>query len=142
VRVVAPGDTVAAAARVMAKVPCGALPVVDEDEVLGLVTDRDICLALAERDRPAGEIEVWQVCRDDVVTCRPEDDVRHALAVMRARRVRRLPVVEGGSLVGIVSLDDAVRVAIPSPGSGAGGPYDADVVLTLGAICRRRAAPA
>jgi CBS domain-containing protein len=74
---------------------------------MGVITDRDICIAAATRPRTEGEIPVRDVISTAAHTCAPSDDVRVALETMKARKVRRLPVVEqGGRLVGIVSIHD------------------------------------
>jgi CBS domain-containing protein len=103
-----PGTNLAEAAKIMWEGDCGAVPVTDEhDHVIGVITDRDICIAAATRPRTEGEIPVRDVISATAYTCTPSDDVRVALETMKARKVRRLPVVEpGGRLVGIVSIHD------------------------------------
>jgi CBS domain-containing protein len=103
-----PETNLAAAARIMWEGDCGAVPVTDErDHVVGVITDRDICIAAATRPRTEGEIPVKDVITKALYTCAPNDDVRAALETMKLRKVRRLPVVEqGGRLVGIVSIHD------------------------------------
>ena len=98
----------AAAAKIMWEGDCGAVPVTDErDRVVGVITDRDICIAAATRPRTEGEIPVKDVISKDLHTCSPGDDVRAALETMKTRKVRRLPVVEqGGRLAGIVTIHD------------------------------------
>ena len=97
---------------------CGFLPVVgSEGEVVGVVTDRDICIALGTRGRPSGEVTVADVMSKKVYSCAPDDDVRVALSAMRDGRVRRLPVItREGDLVGVTSMDD---VLLRAEGSGA-----------------------
>jgi len=89
---------------------CGILPVVNaQQQVIGVVTDRDVCIALGTRNRLAGEIAVGQVTSGKVFACKPEDDVRVALATMAHAKVRRLPVTNAdGKLEGILSMDDVV----------------------------------
>jgi CBS domain-containing protein len=103
-----PETNLAEAARIMWEGDCGAVPVTDErDLVVGVITDRDICIAAATRPRTEGEIPVKEVISKALYSCAPSDDVRAALETMRVRKVRRLPVVEpGGRLVGIVSIHD------------------------------------
>lgn len=103
-----PETNLAAAAKIMWEGDCGAVPVTDErDHVVGVITDRDICIAAATRPRTEGEIPVKEVISKAAYTCAPGDDVRAALDTMKARKVRRLPVVDqGGTLVGIVSIHD------------------------------------
>ena len=87
---------------------CGIVPVVDDaGRVLAVITDRDICVAAATRGLAPGEIGVEEMQRKPVVTCRPDDNVKHALRLMAEHRVRRLPVTsDEGILHGIISLDD------------------------------------
>jgi CBS domain-containing protein len=98
----------AAAAKIMWDSDCGVVPVADEHgRVVGVITDRDICIAAATRARVEGEIPVRDVISKVVYTCAASDDVRQALETMRLRKVRRLPVVDhAGRLAGIVSVHD------------------------------------
>ena len=106
-----PESTLAEAAAVMWRRDCGVVPVVDEDQrVVGLVTDRDICMALSMRGERASEVRVSEVMARGVQTCTPVDDVREALEAMGRLQVRRLPVVDSrGRLVGVLSISDVVR---------------------------------
>jgi CBS domain-containing protein len=121
-----------AAAALMLDGDCGILPVVDhEGKLTGVVTDRDMCIALATRNKLASQITVGEVARKHVVTCGPEDDVHAALATMKERRIRRLPVAGfGGSVLGIVSMNDILLAAGPDQGVRAD-----KVVDTFQAIC-------
>jgi len=101
----------AAASMIMWRRDCGFVPAVDTvtRKVIGVVTDRDICMAVATKGRRASEIHVGEVMSGAVHTCAPSDSVRRALDVMRERKVRRLPVVDAqGALTGILSLNDIV----------------------------------
>jgi len=115
---------------------CGALPVVDEnDELVGIVTDRDICIALSTRNERASDLPVSQVMHREVQTIHPEDDLAEALGVMRDFHVHRLPVVDDEeAIVGMLSITDIVREAkIKSTKA----PTYGDVVDTLKAIRSR-----
>ena len=103
-----PTTDLAAAAKIMWEGDCGAVPVTDDrGKVIGIITDRDICIAAATRSRMEGEIPVQEVISKNLYTCAPGDDVRAALDTMRSRKVRRLPVVgHDGKLAGILSLHD------------------------------------
>ena len=104
----------AAAAALMLDGDCGILPVVDNGKLVGVVTDRDMYIALATRNKPASQVTVGGVARKTVVTCGPEDDVHTALAKMKEHRVRRLPVEGfGGTVLGIVSMNDILLAAGP-----------------------------
>lgn len=94
------------AARQMKQQDIGDVLVVDGDTVRGIVTDRDIVVrAIAEGRDPNGT-SLRDVCSDQVVSLSPDDTVESAVRLMRERAVRRLPVVEGGRAVGIVSIGD------------------------------------
>jgi CBS domain-containing protein len=113
-----PETNLATAAKIMWEGDCGAIPVTDErDHVVGVITDRDICIAAATRPGTEAEIRVKDVIATALYTCSPSDDVRAALETMKVRKVRRLPVVEqGGRLVGILSIHD---IAVQSRSRGA-----------------------
>jgi CBS domain-containing protein len=89
---------------------CGMLPVVGLDHKLsGIITDRDICIAVGTRNKLAAELTVAEVASKEVFTCRPEDDVHAALRIMASKHVRRLPVVDNAGIpLGILSTDDVV----------------------------------
>jgi CBS domain-containing protein len=113
-----PGDTTDRAARLMSDLDCGAIPVVDEqDRVVGIVTDRDICLAAMTHAKCLSEIPVGQCMIAGVVCVAGDAPVEEAARVMRQHRVRRLPVIgRSGRLVGMLSIDDlAVAAANPTP---------------------------
>ena len=105
-----PETNLAAATEMMWARNCGMLPVVDASEkLIGVITDRDICIALGTRNRLPGEIAVKDVARVKIYYCKAQDDIREALRMMAEHRVRRLPVVnEAGEVEGILSMDDAV----------------------------------
>ena len=106
---VGPQATLAEAGQLMQKIGCGILPVVDDGRrVLGVITDRDICLALARADVPPSRVHVGSSMSAPAFSCRAEDDVEGALRALAEHRVRRLPVVDlSGRLVGLFSIDDA-----------------------------------
>ena len=108
----APADTLATAASVMWKHDCGMVPVVDGSKVVGVITDRDIAIALGSRARTAAEILVGDVATRKPVTCFSEDKVEDALSKMKKSRVRRLPVVDGdGALLGVLSVADLLHAS-------------------------------
>ena len=126
-----PDTTVAEAAHLMWENDCGILPVVDDGEIEGVVTDRDMYIALATRDTRAANLKVGAVATKTVVTCVPEDDVHQALTFMKKALVHRLPVVGfGGRVLGIVSMDDLVLAADVDDTLSS-----ADVLDALKAIC-------
>lgn len=131
--------TLADAGRIMAEAGCGVLPVVDgSSHVVGMISDRDICLELATRDERSSTIPVREVMRKDVHACTPDGEIGEALRQMSLWKVRRLPVVEVSDawLVGIVSLDEIVLHARAVVGEDFSGPLLNEVAETLRAICR------
>lgn len=132
-----PETNLAAAAMQMWNGDCGILPVVDDDgRVIGMITDRDICIAAATRHRDIANITVGQVTTGEVQSCRPETSVRDALKVIAQARVRRLPVVdEDHKLQGILSMNDIVLHAVEGRDKKAKDISYADVVNTFKAIC-------
>jgi CBS domain-containing protein len=111
-RVCTPTTTVAAAAQAMWEGDCGILPVVDDGALAGVVTDRDMYIALATRNKLPSDLTVGEVATKLVITAAPEDEISDVLNRMKRALVRRLPVVApGGAVVGIISLDDIVRAA-------------------------------
>ena len=106
----APGTNVGEAVELMWVHNCGMLPVTGTGGKLeGIVTHRDISIAMGTRNRLAGELTVGEVATRNVVTCKPEDEIHEALQTMAEKRVRRLPVVdEQGVPQGILSMDDII----------------------------------
>lgn len=127
-----PATNLAAAAALMLDADCGILPVVDDHgKLAGVVTDRDMYIALATRNKLASKLTVGEVARKHVFTCGPDDDVHAALATMRQYHVRRLPVEGfGGTVAGIVSMNDILLAAGPRKAV-----RNDEVVDTLQAIC-------
>jgi CBS domain-containing protein len=100
----------AAAVEILWNRNCGILPVLNaEEKVVGIVTDRDICIALGTRNKLAADLTAGQVASEEVVSCKAEDDILTAIEYMAEAKVRRLPVVDAqGKLQGILSMDDIV----------------------------------
>ncbi len=142
VRSCAPSCTLNEAAREMWENDCGVVPVVDTSRtVVGMITDRDICMAAYTRGRPLNEIPVEQVMARKLLACRPDSSLTEAEETMRTAQVRRLPVTdERGALVGLITLNDIARAATAPNGRAAKSPdIKADVVLrTLAGIGERR----
>jgi len=105
-RTVSASDTIVDAARVMNESDIGDVVVVDGDEVRCIVTDRDIVVRAIAEGRDPQSTSVGNVCTSDLVTIEPGASVDEALEKMRNADIRRLPVVQEGRPVGIVSLGD------------------------------------
>ncbi len=129
------GATLSDAARIMWERDLGFVPVVDRtgESVVGVVTDRDIAMAGYIRGCPLSQIPVDAAMAKTVYSCDPNDDLARAEAIMGERQVRRLPVMRGAKLLGVISLNDLARAALD-------GQDVSPVALsrTLGAICRPR----
>ena len=113
-RAIESGATVVEAARLMASEDVGSLPVVDGDELVGMVTDRDLVLQVVAKDLDPNKVPVSDVCSESPVTAEPEESLDKALERMAAEKVRRLPVVSDGQLVGILAQADVARSATPT----------------------------
>jgi CBS domain-containing protein len=125
-----PGTNLAEAAALMLQGDCGILPVVADGKLFGVVTDRDLFIALGTRDRRPSSMTVADVVTGPVFTCSPEDDAQTVLALMKEHQVRRIPVLGfGGTVLGIVSMNDLALAA------GKPGVRGVDVLTTLQAIC-------
>jgi CBS domain-containing protein len=129
-----PESNLAEVAAQMFHRDCGCLPVVGADgHVAGVITDRDMAIALATRNRTADRIEVREVMTGHAFACAPDDTIKAALETMRRRRVRRLPVVDDqGLLKGILSLNDIV---LHAGAAKRDAPSAGDVLNTMQAIC-------
>ena len=129
-------ESLADAAKLMWQNDCGILPIIkDGKKVVGMITDRDICMGTAMKDANPSSISVEQVMSGKVFAATPDQEVEEALEMMKAHKVRRLPVVnEEGELAGILSMNDIVLNAKGSNGK-AQIKY-ADVVETYQAICQ------
>jgi len=99
-----------AAAEIMWKHNYGFLAVVSpQQNVVGVTTDRDMCIAMATRNRLPGQVTVQEISSVATYSCRPDDDVQAAMDIMAAKKVRRLPVINAaGKLEGILSVDDVI----------------------------------
>jgi CBS domain-containing protein len=110
--------TVEEAARRMRDAGIGDVIVLDDDQVCGILTDRDIVVrAIAEGHDPA-ELPVAAVCSRELTTLSPDDSVDRAVQLMQEKAIRRLPVVDRGRPVGIVSLGDLAIERAPDSALG------------------------
>jgi CBS domain-containing protein len=107
------GEMVVEAARRMLSQDVGSLPVVDGKQLVGMVTDRDLVLQVVAKDLDPNKVPVSDVCTERPITAQPDEPLEEALARMAARRLRRLPVMTNGELVGIISQADVARAARP-----------------------------
>jgi CBS domain-containing protein len=106
-------DTLNLAAKLMWDFDIGCLPVVnDSQQVIGIITDRDICMAAYTQGKKLQDIKVSSVMSKEIFFCNPEDTIARAEEIMRLHQVRRLPVLDDDQkLLGILSLNDLVLEA-------------------------------
>ena len=131
-------ESLADAAKEMWENDCGVLPVIkDGCKVVGMITDRDICMATAIKDRNPSSISIEEVMNGVVYATSPEEEIELALHTMRDHKVRRLPVLNAeGQLEGILSMNDIALKA----GNGKKPQIDyREVVKTYQAICEHPA---
>lgn len=102
---VTPQDTVSKAASIMEQLDVGSVPVTDSNKIVGIVTDRDIVLRGVAKGKDANQ-KVSDVMTTDVKYATPDMDVHKAADIMAENQIRRLPVVDSDSLVGIVAIGD------------------------------------
>ena len=131
-------DNLSAAAGLMWDNDCGILPVVAEGgKVVGLITDRDICMAAALKGRQLANIAVEDTISGRVFSCKPDDDVQAALKTMQENKVRRLPVIAADeTLEGVLSMNDIVLKAEEASEKKVPELSYTDVVNTYKAICQ------
>ncbi|MBX3233325.1 MAG: CBS domain-containing protein [Labilithrix sp.] len=133
-------QSLAEAASLMWEGDCGCIPVVDaEGRAIGIITDRDICMAACFEGKTLRELSIGEAMAKQLLSCHPEDTIQHAESIMRRAQVRRIPVVDAeGRIAGILSLNDVAREAEREKAARAPAvPLD-DVALTLSAVCRQR----
>ena len=103
-QVIHPDASLKEAAKRMKELDVGVLPVCEGERLVGIITDRDIVVrALADGD---GEKKLGDIVSSHIISVRPDDSIDHAVKQMRENAVRRLPVVDNGKIVGIISLGD------------------------------------
>jgi CBS domain-containing protein len=143
VKTCGPKSSLRDVARLMWDHDCGCLPVVDEGRhAIGMITDRDVCMAAYTQGQPLDRIPVATAMSTKLFACRLGDTVGEAETIMRVNRVRRLPVLDGdGRVTGMLSLNDIAR-EVEREGTQKGKKQIGaeELVLTLGAICQPRGA--
>ncbi len=135
-----PDSSLVAAAEIMWAKDCGALPVLgDDDGVIGLITDRDISIAVAMTLRSPSNINVGEVMSKPVYACGPEDHIKVALNWMATVQVRRLPVIDqSGVLRGLLSFSDILTCCLRSAGAETSPISCQELIEAYGRICKPR----
>jgi CBS domain-containing protein len=109
---IAPDEPVLEAIQMMADRHVGALLVMRGDELAGIVSERDYARKVVLLGRSSADTPVWQIMSSPVTTVAPSATVNDCLELMTARRVRHLPVVDGGRVCGMLSIGDCVKAVI------------------------------
>jgi CBS domain-containing protein len=112
VRTVKEDASLVEVAKIMSEINCGAVPVVTDNKVRGIVTDRDIVIRCVARGQDVSGIQARDCMTTDIISCGPDMDAHKAADLMAEKQIRRLPVLEGDALVGIVALGDLATVNI------------------------------
>lgn len=135
-----PSDTLDRAAKILWDADCGAIPVVDDaGKVVGMITDRDICMASYTRNAPLASCTVASTMSSLVYACSPHDSIQSLVELMSKHQLRRVPVTApDGTLNGIVSISDLARYLNGLPEEH---PSRALLVPAVAAISERRPAP-
>jgi len=132
-----PDANLATVAKLMWDHDCGFVPVVGPGGmIVGVLTDRDICIASATRGLAPEQIRAEQAMRQPIHVCQLDDTLENALATMKHFQVRRLPVIAAdGTMKGVLSMNDVVLAA-----QGKGAPKATDIVTAMAMICAHRPA--
>ena len=109
---VTPDDTVFDALRLMADKHLGALLVLQDEHLVGIISERDYARKIILRGRLSHATRVEEIMTPNVVCARPEQSIEESMAVMTDKRIRHLPVLEGDQVIGVVSIGDLVKAVI------------------------------
>lgn len=136
-----PEETLEKAAGIFWEHDCGCAPVTDRDNrVLGMLTDRDACIAAYMQGKPLAAIPVSSAMSRQIHTCRGSDSIAEAEQVMRVNKIRRLPVLDmNNRLVGVLSLNDIARQVPEGKPRAKGTVSPEEVAETLAAVCEPHA---
>jgi CBS domain-containing protein len=127
-------DSLNRAAQLMWECDCGCVPVLDDSgAVCGMITDRDICMAAYTQGLPLHQIAIDRVMSPHLYACSPEDTIESAESLMQRNKIRRVPVIDGNRLVGMLSLSDLLLRSPRAPRRDAAMRPDA-LVETLAII--------
>ncbi len=109
---IAPNSMVFDAIQLMADKNVGALPVVDNDQLVGMISERDYTRKVSLKDKSSKDTPVREIMTQEVVTVNVADTITECMRVMTDSRIRHLPVMEGKKMIGLVSLGDLVKWVI------------------------------
>jgi len=109
---IGPEDPVLEAIRLMADRHVGALLVMKGDELVGIISERDYARKVILMGRSSSETPVWEIMTSPVITVTPQQSLDDCMRLVTARRIRHLPVVDAGHVVGMISIGDLVKAVI------------------------------
>ena len=109
---IGPDEPVLQAIRLMSEKQIGALPIMQTDKLIGIVSERDYARKVILMGRSSAGTAVSQIMTTRLITISPEDTVHRCMELMTEKRIRHLPVVEKGKLVGMISIGDLVKAVI------------------------------
>ena len=104
-----PRASLAEAVQLMVEQNCGSLVICQNDSMVGILSERDILRAIANAGRPLQDVSIEERMTRNVVTGLPSDDLNKIMGVMTAHRIRHLPVLDGGRVIGLISIGDIVK---------------------------------
>ena len=107
-----PEEPVLEAIQMMADKHIGALPDIRGEELIGIVSERDYARKVILMGRSSSDTPVWEIMSSPVTTVTPDESVHRCMEIMTEKRIRHLPVVERGRMVGIISIGDLVKAVI------------------------------
>jgi CBS domain-containing protein len=110
---ISPDTTVQAAIQIMSSELVSALPVMESNQLVGIISERDYVRKIASQKIPAWSVKINEVMTRDVITVDINEPIEHCMKLMTANRIRHLPVMEDGELVTVISITDVVSVLRP-----------------------------
>ena len=110
---ISPEATVQAAIQIMSTEKISALPVMENDKLIGIISERDYVRKVAARDIPAWSVKIHEIMTSDVITIDIDDPIEDCTSIMSTRRIRHMPVMENGRLISVISITDVVDTLQP-----------------------------
>ena len=110
---ISPDATVQAAVQIMSSEKISALPVVEHDQLVGIISERDYVRKVAAQEIPAWSVKIHEIMTSDVITINIDDPIDHCASIMTSRRIRHLPVMQDGRLISLISITDVVDILQP-----------------------------
>jgi CBS domain-containing protein len=137
---VGPNTTVAKAAKLMAQRSVGSVVIVKSKKPLGILTERDLLMKVISTDQKPSAVQVKEIMSSPIITVPPDTEITEALRIMAKNKIRRLPVVTRGNLVGIVTTTDIMAISpelievASRPEETAGGEIEESVCESCGEV--------